>query len=134
MSHTALPLYLFDLYFCVSLAVTLFSLVLFATLFLEDNYLLAPALTRNSGFYRRIAADLRIGAATDDERRDLYLGPLFSFDRRNPQGLAVFDRELLSACFNDCVTHLDSPPSLRASLRQVAEKVKLYGFAGGRSN
>jgi len=106
------PLNLLDLDLSVSLTVSLGTFVLFAALLFEDDDLVRLAVTDNGRQYGRVGSDLCIGAAAEDEGRDIYLTSSFAFDRRYTKYLSVFDRELLSACFYDCVTHFLLSPTI----------------------
>jgi hypothetical protein len=78
--------------FRVTLAVALFSLVLFATLFLEYDNLFAAAVTDNSSVHGH-ATDLIAG----NESFDADLVALFAFYGRHADRLTLGHRKLLSA-------------------------------------
>src|SRR6476620_8729780 len=107
--------FLLDLFYldlCISLTVTLRTLVLFAALLLKDDDLFAFAVANDGRLYRGVAADLGIASAAQNEGRDVDLASGFAFDGRHPQYLSVFDWELLSACFYNCVTHFLLSPTI----------------------
>ena len=90
--------------FCISLAVALRTFVLLTSLLFEDDDLFATAMADDRRLNRPLA-DLRILPAAKDESRDVDLCAFFAFEARNAKRLAVFNRELFAARFDDCVTH-----------------------------
>src|SRR5688572_20352222 len=67
-------------------------------------------------------AQIRVPARTENERIDIDLLACFGVDRRDPQGLSGFDRELLAAGFNNCVTHFYKSPSGMAQNTSISRK------------
>jgi len=76
---------------------TLFAFILLAAFFLKDDNLVAFAVAHDRGRNGRAAAYLGIFSTADNERFDIDLRTGVSFDRRNANGLAGFDRKLFSA-------------------------------------
>src|SRR5690606_23696834 len=93
-----------DLDLRISLAVSLFPLVLLAAFHLKDDHLVAAAVAEDLCLDRALA-DLGIAARAEHESGDLDISPFFLADAGHANSLARFDRELLAARFNDCVTH-----------------------------
>ena len=91
--------------FCISLTVALFAVVLFTTFFLENNDLVTFPVADDRRFNGGIAADLRIFARPDDQGFEIDLLARFLVDSGHAKRLAAFDRKLLSACSDNCVTH-----------------------------
>lgn len=107
-------------------------LVLLAALLLKDDDLIAKAVADDGRFYA-----CRGSLAAREDRVDIDLLACFGVDRRNADRLAALDRELLTAGFNDRVTHFHSLAFGRfgqANPCHTAEKFKLYGKGGCRSS
>ena len=111
---------------------SLSALVLLAAFLLKDDDLIAKAVADDGRFYA-----CRGSLAAREDRVDLDFLACFGVDRRNANRLAAFDRELLTAGFNDRVTHFHSLAFGRfgqANLCHTAEKFKLYGKHFRRSS
>ena len=104
MCHNSVTLDLFDLDLRVTLTVSLLALVLLAAFLLEDNYLLAPAMSDDRGRDGG-STDLQIFPDAKNKGFDIDLRAGISSDSRYAKRLAFFDRELLAACSDNCVTH-----------------------------
>jgi len=112
--------------------VALLTLVLLAAFFLKNDDLVAESVPNDSRLY----ASGR-GLAARKDRIDIDFLACFGVDGRNTYRLPAFDRELLTAGFNDRITHflsLDFRAALRANFCPTAEKVKLYGKGMARSS
>ena len=118
---------LFYLDFRVPLAMALLSLVLFPPFLLEDYDLLTSAVADYGSFDGSVATDLRVLAGSNYESRNVDLRAFFTLETRDTKRLTVFNRELLAARLNYCVTHLYLPRRDRTESCPLAEKLKLYG-------
>lgn len=96
---------LFYLDLSETLTVALFSLVLLAAFFLKNDDLIVFAVAHYRSVYGCPTADFGIFAFADEQRIYRYLFAFFLINSRNAKCLAAFDSKLLSACFDDCVTH-----------------------------
>ena len=108
------------------------ALVLLAALLFENDDLIAKAVADDR------CLNARCGCfAVRKDRVDIDFLACFGIDRRNSDRLAALDRELLTAGFNDRVTHFHSLAFGRfgqANLCHTAEKFKLYGKHFRRSS
>lgn len=99
------PLNLIDLNFSISLAVSLFALVLLAALLFKDDDLFAASVADDSRFDGSAAADPGVFAFTCDERFKLDFLSFGFADSRHAQGLPFRYGKLFSARSYDRVTH-----------------------------
>src|SRR6188472_73235 len=96
---------LFYLDLCKTLTVALLPLVLLAAFLFENNDLIVLAVAYYRGVDCCSAADLSILSLADQQSIDRHFLAFFLINSRHTKRLAAFDRKLLSACFDDCVTH-----------------------------
>lgn len=86
-----------------TLTVSLFALVLLAALLLKDNDLIAKTVTDDCRFNACCAC-----FAVSEDRIDIDFLACFGVDRRNAERLAALNSKLLTAGFDDRVTHFHS--------------------------
>ena len=96
---------LVDLNFRKALTVALFAFVLLAAFFLKDDDLVRFAVGNDSCVDRGTAANLGVFSFADKKSVDRDLSAGLFIDGRYAKRLAALYRKLLSACFDNCVTH-----------------------------
>ena len=116
---------LFYLDFRVTLAVTLLTLVLFASLFLEDDDLFAATVAYNRSLDGTVAPDLRVLSGSHHKCLNVDLRAFFTFNTRHPEGLTVFNSELLTASLDNCVTHLYLSNSSKDGISSTRRKAEI---------
>jgi len=117
-------------YFRKALSVALFAFVLFAALLFEDN-----DLVRSAVLYDRCFDGSGTDCTFGEKRVDVDLLSCLSTDSRHAKRHTALDRKLLSACFNNCVTHYSvSSSDLTVQFCAQVEKLKLYGNGVHTSN
>ena len=94
-------LYLLYFNFRKALSVALLPFVLFAAFLFENNDLVRFAVA-DDGRLNGSGADL----VANDQRIEINLLAFFFTDLRDTKRHSAFDRKLLTACFDDCVTPL----------------------------
>src|SRR5438876_3880731 len=97
-----------DSHGCVALAMTLFALVLFATLEFEYNNFVRASVSEHGSLYLLIQhrrADLHFRSVRDSESVELNVLTDLSGYTRHAHDLAFGNAELFSTGFNNCVSH-----------------------------